>query len=229
MEEWVFKKIIDELAEIKYKDILAPHFYGEPLLDKRLLNFITYAHQKLPRATIKIVSNGDFMSVEKYLALVKAGVRKFIVTQHSPEMSTNMIKLLTFFGKNPKNIPQKNFLKRYEDIGEKTVEVSFDYQILDLFYNRGGLIKLEDVEGYGELDVNPLPICFYHSNPLVITYNGDIPLCCQDYNSEVVFGNVKEQSLMEIWKSPRFTAMRKKLSKRQYDLPMCKTCVGQTT
>lgn len=224
METEVFKKVIDELAAIDYKGIIAPHFYGEPILDKRLPELVSYAHKKLPNATIKLVSNGDFLSVERYKELAQAGVRKFIITQHSPKMSSIVAKLFEYFGDNPGDIKCKYFVTRREP-GVKGV-IKFQYQLLDLFYNRGGLVSLDE-DQEKKLVENPLPICFYHSNPLVITYNGEVPLCCQDYNSTIVFGNVKETPLLEIWRSKRFKDMRKKLAKRKYDLPICKSCVGE--
>jgi radical SAM protein with 4Fe4S-binding SPASM domain len=36
-----------------------------------------------------------------------------------------------------------------------------------------------------------------------IRYNGDVPLCCFDPTGRVVFGNLNDQSLEEIWQSEK--------------------------
>jgi hypothetical protein len=40
----LFRKIVDELADISFKGSLSPHLYGEPLTDSRLISFMDYAH-----------------------------------------------------------------------------------------------------------------------------------------------------------------------------------------
>lgn len=63
MDEKLFKKIIDELAEIPYKGRLSPHFYGEPLLDNRLPKLLAYAREKL----VDIWNKEKFMQLRKDL------------------------------------------------------------------------------------------------------------------------------------------------------------------
>src|SRR3990170_4553232 len=53
-----FKKVIDELSEIEYTGRIAFHVNNEPLLDKRLPEFVRYARQKCPKAHIHIMTNG---------------------------------------------------------------------------------------------------------------------------------------------------------------------------
>ena len=50
----IYKKIVDQLSNINYKALFSPHFYGEPLLDKRLPDLIEYARKKLPNSIIII-------------------------------------------------------------------------------------------------------------------------------------------------------------------------------
>ncbi|MBU1121026.1 radical SAM protein, partial [Candidatus Micrarchaeota archaeon] len=61
METNLYKKIINELSETKYNGRLSPHFYNEPLLDKRLLLLMSYTRDKLPEAFICVYTNGDLL------------------------------------------------------------------------------------------------------------------------------------------------------------------------
>jgi radical SAM protein with 4Fe4S-binding SPASM domain len=54
---------------------------------------------------------------------------------------------------------------------------------------------------------------------LHVSANGDVFLCCQDFNFETIFANVKEKSIKEIWTGLE----RKKMIKESFN-GFCKTC-----
>ena len=104
MSENVFKKIIDELAEINFKGRISPHFYGEPLLDKRLVDLMKYTHEKLPKAKLEIYTNGDLLKIDIFDKLYKVGVRHYVITLHGNEDEKN---------KNQKRIDElMNYIKK---------------------------------------------------------------------------------------------------------------------
>jgi len=56
-----------------------------------------------------------------------------------------------------------------------------------------------------------------------ILWNGDVILCCYDYNGELVVGNIfRDGGFQNIWKSERYKKFRKKVVRREFDL--CKNC-----
>ncbi len=204
MDEEVYFKLIDELAEINFKGRLSPQCYGEPLLDKRLTNFMRYTKEKLPKTRLTIVSNGDYLTVDKFNELLEAGVDKFSVTQHGKSMSKNMKQISDYLKSDPEKF-------------EKIIK----YNIFDSntpLYNRGGLIQPELL--------NTIPRCADPGNPVTIDYAGNVILCCNDYFSTVKFGNLKEKRFLDIWFSKKYRSVRKQMRKRQYSLTICKKCVG---
>jgi len=202
MDKALFKKIIDELAEIDFNGRIAPHFYGEPLLDNRLADLIDYIREKLPKSKVIIFTNGDYLTVSLFEKLVGKGVNLFVVTQHGPEMPKNMKLLFDYL----KNNPQKKEYIYYERYTKKTP-----------MHNMECLVKPEVY--YSK------PRCKQAYNPLVINHKGDVILCCNDFHSSFVFGNVKEEKLINIWKSERYKQIRKELKKGVYRLNICKKCV----
>ena len=44
---------------------------------------------------------------------------------------------------------------------------------------------------------------------MTIKSNGDATMCMEDYNNEIVFGNVLKQSLKEIWDGELYKKFRK--------------------
>lgn len=203
MADAIFKKIIDELAEIKFKGRISPQFYGEPLLDKRLVGFMEYARNKLPKAKLVLISNGDYLTVELFSKLLAVGINKFLITQHDETMPLNLKQLISYLKKHPSNKNKVNILHFDENTP---------------LFNRGGLVK-------PKVQIN-FPRCVYPWNPVVIDYAGDVVLCCNDYLKNVVFGNVRSQKLTDIWFSPAYKGMRKKIRNMEFHLPVCKSCLG---
>ena len=85
--------------------------------------------------------------------------------------------------------------------------------------NRAGLVNNIRNE-----DVSNVP-CLRPTFNIVITYEGNVLPCCNDYFEMEKMGNVKNNSLVEIWNNPRFIKMRKDLlaGKRQ-NYKLCKNC-----
>lgn len=198
MDERLFKKIIMELAEIKFNGKIAPHFYGEPLLDKRLSRLMRFAKEKLPRCRIQINTNGDLLTKEKFDLLVNNGVDKFLITQYDKEMPEN-IKLL--FRNLSKKDKKRIVYRRYEDIG---------------LMNRGGLLNIKNKK---------IKKCTLPSDGVVIDFKGKVILCCNDYFSKYVFGDLNKEKLMEIWNKDNFKKIRKELRQGIFKLDICKKCV----
>lgn len=204
MPESLFKKIIDELAELNYQGRVSPHLYGEPLLDTRLVRLMEYAHTKIPKANLLIYTNGDFLDREVIDKLYEAGVNSFFVSLHSGTR------------KDEERIKK---LKEYVERTNK--KICIDYQIFDNtvpLATRIGLVHVDKVMDF--------PPCLADDNPATINYQGDFQLCCNDYLGEIAFGNVANERLMDIWTKKSFQNVRKQLKRRVYVLDICKRCVN---
>ena len=68
MKESLYKKIIDDLAKIKYCGAITYSYYNEPLLDDIIIDRIRYARKKLPNAFLFTHTNGDYIN-EDYVTL----------------------------------------------------------------------------------------------------------------------------------------------------------------
>lgn len=200
MGEDLFYKIIDELSEMKFSGRFSPHFYGEPLLDKRIVTFITYTRNKLPNAFIKLFTNGDFLTYELFLTLLNAGVDVFRIAQHDRQPSTTMMNTL-------QKMDNKTLVKHVEYIKY------FDNDTL--LMNRGGLIEVKrDLK---------MKYCDYVSG-ITIDYEGNMLLCCQDYMSQYTFGNLKTEKIMAVWNKGNYKSLRDKIKCGIWQLDICKAC-----
>lgn len=66
------------------------------------------------------------------------------------------------------------------------------------------------------------PLPFYQ---MPVLFNGDVILCCHDWNRTAVVGNAKHSSLSEIWNSARMNEIRRLLLRRSYEkIDPCREC-----
>ena len=190
MEEALFEKIIQELAEIDFSGRVSYHFYGEPLLDKRLPRMVEYTKKHVPNSDTEIYSNGDFLTLDLFRDYIRRGLDLFLITQHDNLMPDNLQHILD----NATPAEKKHIVIRF---------VKDRYLI-----NRSGLITT-----LGTV-VEPLKTpCDWPLTSMVITMNGNVVLCCNDYYETEVIGNVADTSLREVWTDPRFDQFRRALAK----------------
>ncbi len=200
MTEKLFKKIIDELATIPYKGRISPHFYGEPLLDERLPNLLSYARKKLPLSTIIIHTNGLLLKADVFRRFLNAGVDGFLVTLHNDFIAqkiTDIFKELK---------PEERKKIRTMDLVKKSL------------FNRGGLVTHHKIK--------KLKRCFYLSDEIAVSYAGDL-VCTNDFFANHKFGNLNQENLLDVWNKPAFIKTRKDLLRGRFILEICKQCTKE--
>jgi radical SAM protein with 4Fe4S-binding SPASM domain len=198
----LFQKIVADLEETNFDGNVAYHFYGEPLLDKRLLDFVEYTVRHLPKCRPLIYSNGDFLTLDVFREYIKWGRTTFCITQHDNHLPPNLQTILTEAS--------------VEERGHIAVRFAYNVQMM----NRSGLIKTMVVPA------EPLEIaCDAPLATMVITLNGNVVLCCNDYFETEVIGNVSTCSLKEIWCSEPFERFRRALSRGDRTASrLCESC-----
>ncbi len=193
----LFKKIIKELEEINYSEKICFTGYYEPLMTKNIVKFISYTRKKLPDSKIIIYTNGDFLTEEMYQKLTKKKIRLIISLHDDPEnKNLKRIKKIT----SKKNTILKKDISNY------------------ILSTRGGVVDVEKEEKKSS--------CIFPSLQLTIDSSGDVILCPDDYFSDYTYGNIKKESLMNIWKSPELKKVRKKTLAGKDLESICKHCLN---
>lgn len=182
-DEKIIYKAIDDISKLNFSGWINFSFYDEPTLDERLITFIKYTHDKVPKATIMMFSNGDFLNIEKTKEYKNAGVDQFIITIHD---------------KNP----EKLFAKLSEI--QKEIGASFHIQTLnpENLSTRAGEVKIKTFK--------PFKYCDWIRSP-IIDKDGNMLICCNDYFRKSKMGNIMEKSILEIWNQTEYKSLRKKL------------------
>jgi len=183
MSEAIYCKIIDELGAMRFAGRISPHFYGEPLLDKRLPQLIAYTRRVCPWALIRVNSNGDLLTEEKLLELLASGMDRIIVTNYD-DADNEVVAALA------RRFPEKVRYRRKNELW---------------LANRAGKLRIPGAEK----ETCP---CRRPMERLVVNWKGDVVLCCNDYYGAHVFGNLSQSSILDIWERPAFREMRERLA-----------------
>lgn len=70
-----------------------------------------------------------------------------------------------------------------------------------------------------------LPVCPYPFFQASVLFNGDQLICTHDWNRQTVLGNVRQQSLAEVWNGPEANRVRQLwFDGRWRELPSCRDC-----
>jgi MoaA/NifB/PqqE/SkfB family radical SAM enzyme len=204
MPDAVFRQIIDQLAERDYRGEIALHFYNEPLLDKRLMDFIGYAAEKCPRSHIYFATNGDYLEVSRFREMLHRGLSSVCISQYDKELSQNL----------------RAFLSAVDDKDKEHFE--HHLRIIDeisVWGSRGGTIKK------WRLDAPLEQRCARPEVQMIVDVTGKVPLCCCDYFGQERLGDVTRENIFQIWRSRRIREIRFALRKgHRKQIPLCSGC-----
>ncbi len=64
--------------------------------------------------------------------------------------------------------------------------------------------------------------CHFPVNCAVVLWNGDVILCCVDFNGDYLAGNIFDEPLKAIWRGSKMRELRKGVFSRE--LEICRTC-----
>lgn len=140
-----------------------------------------------------------------------------------------------FIATNGDKLTQKK-LKELFSAGLSTVNIS-DYDEKDKFrqfkgWPNVGITKKSEVSWWynrgGNIDVecpNPSSFCEWVMQKVYINWKGQVILCCSDFDSKVVFGDVNLDNLQDIYLSPHYKVYRiAHFLKRGEVMPLCRDC-----
>lgn len=199
-----FQIILNNLTEINFSGRISFDFYNEPLLNPLLPEFVKMAKTQLPETIIHLYSNGTLLSKIKTEMLLTIGVDLLIVTKHEEDENSDKYIFDATYNSLESNLKEKVKFKSYRDLH---------------LVNRGGLLKHI---AEGGLDLHP---CFIPTHMLTVTVDLRILSCFEDFNENLIFGDLKSEKLIDIWEKDSYKLFRRNLQRglRHLHTP-CKDC-----
>lgn len=209
MEEATFYRIVDSLKEYdeNYTGLIAPHFYGEPLIDTRLEMFVRYIKNVHPLSDVVIYTNGELLSIARYKSLKEAGVNSFNISQHTDVQSKTLNDTIAYIKLN--SLPVEDLCLT-------------DMAMQKIKFNRGGLV---DAEPIPEEVLAATEICIAAHRVMLFDYKGNAVICCNDYLSQHSYGNINYKSISDIWNGQDYRRIRNLVLYGYLPLPICRTCM----
>ena len=203
MDDALFEKIIDELSKMNYTGRVSLFSNDEPLLDDRIIKFVRYAREKLPKAFHSLYTNGILLDKYKYMELIH-NLDYLRINNYNDDLVLNdNIKELA-----SEEIDEENCLVE--------VEVRKKTQILQ---NRGGLSPNNSESMRFE---SPCILPFVQ---MVIRPDGSVSRCCQDVYGNETLGNVSKNSILEVFNGDKYTQYRNAMLKgERSSLGYCNSC-----
>lgn len=226
MSDSLFYKIIDECSQYNIKEI-SPEFLNEPLLDPELENRIRYIRKKCPSAYISIISNGSLLKKERAERLADSGLDRICLSVHGLSKETyekNMVGLdfhktldrIDYFLSVKKNVqlrvaimenllPKEEFEKALAYWRTRGVPVAIQRS-----NDRAGSVSDNTNVVWTVENKSKVVGCMfdYPLRYLAVHFNGDVVLCCYDYNREILLGNLNKSTIYDIWNSKKFLNVR---------------------
>jgi 2-deoxy-scyllo-inosamine dehydrogenase (SAM-dependent) len=196
----VFTRVLTELSRLGFAGLFAPHFYNEPLMDVRIIELLRLARMHLPQARIRLFSNFTLMTPETYRSLF-ALVNEFVVTVDEPVIKKAVEDLAARLTPYERT---KILARSLEQVGVS---------------NRAGMVEVAHERMHRP---DKCPFALRHVD---IDAYGDVHLCCNDYESKAVLGNVNSTSLQDIWYGDAYRDLRRGFARGEFPHSICKDCL----
>jgi radical SAM protein with 4Fe4S-binding SPASM domain len=203
MDPKLFDSLIEQLVDLEYTGRIAFEFYNEPLLAKNFNDFVRKIKKNLPRCHIVLYTNGTKINTEARLnELFDIGIDEFFITKHEGLKSLKVENLIDDL---PISLRKKITFRGHDDV---------------YFVNRGGLLS-----DLGTKDFNQKTPCFVASVMMVVTVEGNVLPCTEDFQEKLIMGNIKDTHVREIWSSLKYTEFREDLRQgRRSKYDVCNKC-----
>ncbi len=243
MDFSLFKKIINQIEGIN--DIYLFH-RGEPFLHPGIFEMIDLAKRR--PVTVRIHTNAtlldqkniknildsklDFISfsfdgylkqtyeknrVNSNYSKTLEGILSFLnekkkLGKKRPYTVLQVMEYDEEYGSSDFNMQKKEFIKKFEGL-------PLDRFVTRKPHNWGGLLNI------GTGSKKKYAPCTFLWYALVILFNGDIVPCPQDFNSNLVLGNIEEISIRNAFNGKKIKKLRKDIANKNIDgIIPCNNC-----
>ena len=242
MSDELFEKFLDEIDENKLKRII-PYLNNEPFLSTNFIDRVKKIRNRFKKLEIEISSNVSMIKEKDILELTKLditelrlsvfGYKKETYNKMMPclnyEKTFERLKMISDLMKNSNTIISIVMIdngeikeQEFENMHLLCNKLGFKFERWD-FLDRSNNVKYKSNGIYNE----NVSIC-EQNRPLErmhILSDGRVIFCCQDWSHSLVVGNIKNNTIEEIWNGESYSNARDSLYNKNKTSPMiCKKC-----
>lgn len=246
MSDDLFDKIIAEASQFPADqfDGFSMHAVNEPFMDRKIFDRLATINKLVPHAQIALTTNMNVMPQRFFERIRKIrGISDWNISFNAANKLEYEQAMQIDFERTVSNIRRLLAENRTSPFVKGPILLTrvgtgdgrdnqFADQCQALF---GNFIRGMDFEPkvLGKAnwlgDIKDSPDRYLHSYPcyqwmsLTVHCNGVVPHCCVDARQQFPFGDVRKQSLLEIYNSPYWKNLRENVSCRNAVYP-CNTC-----
>lgn len=247
MDDDLYCKIIDECLQHPVKRI-SPYLMNEPLLDRNLGWKIRYlADRKPENLSVKINTNASLLKGDMVDQILDAGLDRLNISFHGiskhvyeesmqgliyEEVLSNVNNFLETKKKRKVKKPKVTTVM----IKTKLVEQEID-AIRDYWRKKNVGTHIRAMENRANTTIqgkninpdkwHPFRWCKRLFTQAYILANGDMVLCCVDWERTTVLGNVMQKGIKEIWNGDKAVSIREKFLSGDTRGLLCHSCLKQ--
>lgn len=236
MNDELFEKIIEDCTVFKPHTI-EPFLNGEPLMDRKIFDRMELIKRKLPETKIKIYTNGNLLSPDKIDKLAEIELDELFISLNTINRSKYKETMGLDLETTIKNLDYLTTRNQKKSVAEKitfrmtrTEDTGLFEQDQFIKYCKGKNISpfIVGLFNYkGEIK-SLLPVPDYpceHIDRIDILANGKVALCCMDQEGEYSWGDVRENTVLDVYNSEiaRFYRKMHRTGKRNKVVP-CNKC-----
>jgi len=232
----LYKKTLNEACEAGAKQVSLEN-YGESFLDPHILERARYAKQR--GLEVYTITNGSLLDDKTAEGVVeffdKIRISMYAVTKNTYEtihrglsfdvVKENVARLLEMRRKKGSHLRiEMYFLLMKENEDEKDIFIKQYEKIVDALsiwkpHNWGDGRNYRPVMGKKVSCGRP------STGPIQIQWDGMVVPCCFDYDSRIILGDIKRQTLHEILHGERYEELRKAHRNGDFSkFPFCDIC-----
>ncbi len=175
METDTFKRIIGELKELEYRDAIVLDLQCDPFLDNRIEEFTGMASSACPHASIFLSTNGLALTEDRYHNVMRWPNVDLVVNDYTSNQ--RILERMSSWSVSPEEARRSRFVRKPQP---------------NSITNLGGHMPSRF----------RLPLrqsCIIPFREMSIVSSGECVVCCSDWKREHVMGDVRMNSLQEIW------------------------------
>lgn len=252
MDDALYSKIVEEcVCEPDLHDFV-PMSKNEPLLDVKMEDRVAQFKSKAQaHQLVEIVTNGSPLTPARIRRLIQAGVDLITVSVNAATEATYKKVML---GLSWKQVMSNLAALSNEDLSKVNVYLRFvnekknrkDMKVFRKKWKGFNLFSFDinnragTVRGYETMLINYnefiqrikrmaashiYPVCPYIFSMMHVLENGDVPMCSNDWANREVLGNVRTQTIREIYNSPRMKQLREWMAEGRFEeIEACREC-----
>lgn len=251
----LFEKIVNDISAFPHKiKVLGVVGAGEPLLNLDFPQMVRYAKDRGISHLIETNTNGSCLNPELNQSLIDSGLDRIRISVEAIDadgylkIAGTTINFEQFIA-NIEDLHERSIkaggccevyvktvdaavetpekVERFYQLFEHVCDKIFIDHVIPLWSGWDGVNNRFDIQktGVHGQKLKSIQVCPYPFYSLCVAPDGIVTLCCADWRRELIVGDLREQTMMEIWNGEKLrTFWIDILSGRKDQYSMCRRC-----